>query len=77
MTGSPRSSARQYRPASNSALDRYPRSSRSASSPLNVSFVARFGSAERGIGGYAVSRALQIRRLRRPVPGVERGQAPR
>ena len=29
MTGSPRSSARQYRPASYSALDRKPRSSRS------------------------------------------------
>lgn len=40
ITGSPRSSARQYRPASNSALDRNPRRSRSASSSLNVSLVA-------------------------------------
>ena len=40
MTGSPRSSARQYRPASNSALDRKPRSSRSDSSSSNVSLVA-------------------------------------
>ena len=36
-TGSPRSSARQYRPASNSAFDRNPRSSRSDSSSSNVS----------------------------------------
>ena len=40
MTGSPRSSARQYRPASNRALDRKPRSRRSDSSSLKVSLVA-------------------------------------
>src|SRR5207253_8646182 len=39
-TGSPRSSARQYSPASNSALDRNPRSSRSDSSSSKVSLVA-------------------------------------
>ena len=39
--------------------------------------VARFGEAERGLGGYAVSRALQVRRLRRPVPGIGRGEPPR
>jgi hypothetical protein len=39
-TGSPRSSARQYRPASKRALERKPRSSRSLSSSSNVSRVA-------------------------------------
>ena len=39
-TGSPRSSARQYSPASNSAFDRKPRSSRSDSSSLKVVSVA-------------------------------------
>jgi saccharopine dehydrogenase (NAD+, L-lysine forming) len=39
-TGSPRSSARQYRPASNRALDKNPRNSHSDSSALNVSLVA-------------------------------------
>ena len=40
MTGSPRSSARQYSPASNRAVDRKPRISFSDSSALNVSRVA-------------------------------------
>ena len=44
---------------------------------LKRAAVERFGHVERGLVGYGVSRALQIRRLRRPVPGVERGQAPR
>ena len=39
MTGSPRSSARQYRPASYSALDKKPRNMTSDSSAENVSFV--------------------------------------
>ena len=39
-TGSPRSSARQYRPASKSAFERKPRSSRSDSSSSKVSRVA-------------------------------------
>jgi hypothetical protein len=39
ITGSPRSSVRQTSPASNSACDRKPRSSRSDSSSLNVSLV--------------------------------------
>ncbi|PPK95309.1 Protein of unknown function (DUF3043) [Kineococcus xinjiangensis] len=37
----------------------------------------RFGTVERGLGGYAVSRALQVRRLRRPVVMVRRGAPPR
>src|SRR5205085_2920158 len=40
LAGSPRSSARQYRPASKSAFDKNPRSSASDSSSLNVSLVA-------------------------------------
>ena len=42
MTGLPRSSARHTSPASNSAWDRNPRSSRSDSSPVNVSRVTLF-----------------------------------
>ena len=37
----------------------------------------RFGTVDRGLGGYALSRALQVRRLRRPVVGVKRGEPPR
>lgn len=40
----------------------------------------RFGdkaAAENGLGMYAVSRALQMRRMRRPVPQVKHGQPPR
>src|SRR5687767_2783382 len=40
ITGSPRSSARQIRPRSNSALERKPRSSHSHSSSVNVSRVS-------------------------------------
>jgi hypothetical protein len=35
------------------------------------------GSTERGVGTYALSRALQMRRMRRPVPQVKPGQKPR
>jgi Protein of unknown function (DUF3043) len=40
----------------------------------------RFGdrvAAERGLGTYAVARALQMRRMRRPHPQVRHGQQPR
>lgn len=40
----------------------------------------RFGTeaeGERGLGSYAVLRAFQMRRMRRPVPQIRRGQAPR
>ena len=38
---------------------------------------ARFGADKaRGVGGYAMMRALQMRRSRRPVPQVKRGQFP-
>ncbi len=37
----------------------------------------RFEIPERGLVGYGVTRALQIRRLRRPVPMVDRGHSPR
>ncbi|GAA4986188.1 DUF3043 domain-containing protein [Kineococcus glutinatus] len=39
--------------------------------------VERFGDAERGVASYGVMRALQVRRLRRPVPQVKRGEQPR
>ncbi len=39
---------------------------------------ARFGAGEtKGVGMYAVMRALQFRRLRMPKPEVQRGQQPR
>ncbi|NAZ84867.1 DUF3043 domain-containing protein [Kineococcus sp. T90] len=38
---------------------------------------ARFEEPERGLVSYGVTRALQIRRMRRPVPMVERGAQPR
>lgn len=41
---------------------------------------ARFGDAaaqERGLGWYAVSRATQMRRMRRPVAKIKHGEAPR
>ncbi|WP_432493247.1 DUF3043 domain-containing protein [Kineococcus gypseus] len=37
----------------------------------------RFEEPERGLVSYGVTRALQIRRMRRPVPMVERGAPPR
>ncbi|WP_205708911.1 DUF3043 domain-containing protein [Kineococcus siccus] len=38
----------------------------------------RFGDdLERGLVGYGVTRALQIRRLRRPIPMIPRGAPPR
>jgi hypothetical protein len=40
----------------------------------------RFGdraTGERGLGTYAVARALQMRRMRRPHPQVKHGQKPR
>ncbi|WP_328295630.1 DUF3043 domain-containing protein [Kineococcus sp. NBC_00420] len=38
---------------------------------------ARFPEPERGLVSYGVTRALQIRRMRRPVPMVDRGALPR
>jgi hypothetical protein len=38
---------------------------------------ARFPEPERGVVSYGVTRALQIRRMRRPVPMVARGAQPR
>jgi hypothetical protein len=38
---------------------------------------ARFPEPERGLVSYGVTRALQIRRMRRPVPMVDRGAQPR
>lgn len=37
---------------------------------------AKFDAPERGLVGYGVTRALQIRRMRRPVPMVARGAHP-
>ncbi|MBB2901569.1 hypothetical protein FHR75_002384 [Kineococcus radiotolerans] len=37
----------------------------------------RFPEPERGLTSYGVTRALQIRRMRRPVPMVGRGEQPR
>ncbi|WP_432562847.1 DUF3043 domain-containing protein [Kineococcus sp. SYSU DK003] len=37
----------------------------------------RFPDPERGLVSYGVTRALQIRRMRRPVPMVDRGASPR
>jgi hypothetical protein len=37
----------------------------------------RFPEPERGLVSYGVTRALQIRRMRRPVPMVDRGALPR
>ncbi|MFB9377741.1 DUF3043 domain-containing protein [Kineococcus gynurae] len=44
---------------------------------IKRSVTERFGTPERGVVGYGVTRALQIRRLRRPVPMIKRGDAPR
>ena len=38
---------------------------------------ARSLTPERGVVGYGVTRALQIRRMRRPIPMIPRGGAPR
>lgn len=37
----------------------------------------RFSEPERGLVSYGVTRALQIRRMRRPVPMIARGATPR
>lgn len=43
---------------------------------LKRRLTARFGEVERGVPGYGVMRALQLRRLRLPKPQVKRGQWP-
>jgi len=45
---------------------------------LKRALAQRFGTdLEPGLTGYGVTRALQIRRLRRPIPMIARGAAPR
>ena len=44
---------------------------------LKRAVAARFAEPERGLVSYGVTRALQIRRMRRPVPMVQRGAQPR
>ena len=39
--------------------------------------LARFGELESGLIWYAVTRQMQLRRLRMPKPQVRRGEAPR
>jgi hypothetical protein len=43
---------------------------------INQALTAKFGSAPKGVGFYAVTRTLQIRRWRMPRPQVARGQYP-
>ncbi|MGP9539703.1 DUF3043 domain-containing protein [Brachybacterium sp. AOP43-C2-M15] len=44
---------------------------------LRARLTERFGDVQRGLVGYGIMRAIQIRRFRLPRPQIKHGQAPR